>query len=821
MPYHQKAFDLNIWDASTVAYCVVELVLDEEGRPEDWIYRYCNQAFADRKEYRLESLIDHAFSSLSPRKNEAWLQAYYRAAYENQVTEMELEMEEHFHATIMPVGQKGFCSCMIYAAEEHRGTGSGKYVDREKYVLSKLSPEYVSIYRIDANSGKYEILRLCSNTNARTMVQNHPQPFDTFDQYSSHYADTFILPEDRSEFKSWFTCRSMKEELSHSEKINFHYHSVSKHGEHSFYEAYAVKGVTDENRFDIFLGFRNIDSILYKEKQTQMELKKALDEARLANEIISSIARTYQYISRIDLQTDHYEEIANNDKDTMQYRKSGTVSVGNARVTRESIAEEYQEAFLKFSDLSTLPERMAKEESIAMEYRMKDGSWHKLRFIEKKRDASGRLTNVLCAIRSISDTKKKEQDLLYQIAEAKKETALKTRFLSNMSHDIRTPLNGIMGMIEVANHYPEDAEVQRRCREQVMKSSQYLVSVVSDILAMSKLEAGDSACQEISFDLAAVLNRVNTERELQAAAKDVRYVVNWKKGELCHRYLVGNVVYLERLLTAVADNAVKFTGPGGEVCVWCIERPDEGDRVLFEFGCSDNGIGMSQEFLPHAFDMFSQENESSRSRYEGAGLGLAIAKRLADSMGGTIAIESKKGEGTTVVSTIPFRIDKSQEMQPVPGGEEGGGWEERPLEGLQALLAEDNELNTEVAVFLLEKHGIRVECARDGQEAAEMFESSEPGHYDVIFMDIMMPRMNGWDAARRIRSAKREDAASVPIIAMSANTFAEDIMNSHISGMNAHLAKPLEEEKLLYTIRSCIRKRPDTVMEQRKKQSLL
>lgn len=406
-----------------------------------------------------------------------------------------------------------------------------------------------------------------------------------------------------------------------------------------------------------------------------------MEKVKLSNEIISSIARTYQYISRIDIQADYFEEINNRDTEHLKFTKSGKLSESNEKVCRQYVAEEYQEAFFKFVDLKTLPERMKNEETLVLEYRMKDGDWHRLRFVEKKRDENGVLTNVLCLIRSISDTKKWEHELMYQVEEARKAAALKARFLSNMSHDIRTPMNGIIGTLNLANRYPDDLEVQRKCREQIMTSSKYLVSIVNDILDMNKLESGGVVEQEIPFNLA------------------------------------GNPIYVERLLTNISDNAVKFTGPGGSVRVWCAEKYADEERVVYEFGCADTGIGMSETFLEHAFEPFTQENETSRSRYEGTGLGLAIAKKIVDRLDGDIAIESKKGVGTTVTMTLPFKIGEPVEK------EKNVNYEEIPVEGLRALLAEDNELNMEITKFMLEDYGIHVECAADGEEAVQKFKN--------------------------------------------------------------------------------------------------
>ena len=406
-----------------------------------------------------------------------------------------------------------------------------------------------------------------------------------------------------------------------------------------------------------------------------------MEKVKLSNEIISSIARTYQYISRIDIQADYFEEINNRDTEHLKFTKSGKLSESNEKVCRQYVAEEYQEAFFKFVDLKTLPERMKNEETLVLEYRMKDGDWHRLRFVEKKRDENGVLTHVLCLIRSISDTKKWEHELMYQVEEARKAAALKARFLSNMSHDIRTPMNGIIGTLNLANRYPDDLEVQRKCQEQIMTSSKYLVSIVNDILDMNKLESGGVVEQEIPFNLA------------------------------------GNPIYVERLLTNISDNAVKFTGPGGSVRVWCAEKYADEERVVYEFGCADTGIGMSETFLEHAFEPFTQENETSRSRYEGTGLGLAIAKKIVDRLDGDIAIESKKGVGTTVTMTLPFKIGEPVEK------EKNVNYEEIPVEGLRALLAEDNELNMEITKFMLEDYGIHVECAADGEEAVQKFKN--------------------------------------------------------------------------------------------------
>lgn len=317
------------------------------------------------------------------------------------------------------------------------------------------------------------------------------------------------------------------------------------------------------------------------------------------------------------------------------------------------------------------------------------------------------------------------------------------------------------------------------------------------------LYTGSKQIPDIVFDLTELLGSVNREAQIKAEGKNVSYAVDWERADLPFICLLGNPVYAARLLTAITDNAVKFTEPGGSVRVWCEKKEVKENQVIYEFGCEDNGIGMSEEFLPHAFEMFSQEKETSRTGYEGSGLGLTIARELALRLGGNIALTSQKGKGTTVRAELPFRISDREELALCPESKEK---ENVSLEGRRALLVEDNELNMEIAQFMLESNGILTDEASDGEEAVAKFAASAPGDYDMIFMDIMLPKMNGWDAARTIRAMQREDAETVPIFAMSANCFAEDIVNSRIAGMNEHLTKPLNEKKLLEVIRKYLRR---------------
>lgn len=810
MNNNSQQFNINIFDRSPLAYCICELVLNDDGRPVDWIFRYCNQALADIGKFKVDDLMNKPFFETFPRVDKKWLNLFYEAAYDNvpsEFDEISNISDRYLHIHIMPTGQKGYCSCLIRDIRKNlfeklqkneQLEDSLAKIKKEKYVLDKLCVDFTAVYNIELNSGRFDILKLGENTNAIEIIGGNLEKYQNFDEYSAEYAKRYLADEDRDSFLDWFKCSNLKERLQNEERIIYYYKSVPNGASQRFFETQAIKVHVEGSQFLIFMGFRYVDNIVNKEKQIQKKLQEALDEARLNNEIISAIGKTYQYISRIDLRTNRFEEISSGGEIHKHTGVQGDAHESILRKCRKNVADEYQEEVLKFLDLSTLPERLKDEEMIATECRTKDGNWRMLRFVVKKRDDNGEVTHVLCLIRITSETKRREQSLLYLAEEAKKEAAFRTRFLSNMSHDIRTPMNGIIGMIDFANHYPDDLEIQQKCRDKIKTSSEYLVSMVNDILDMNKLESGSTVSHEMTFDLTELLSNANAIAQKKAADKNIDYVVDWDRAVFTHQYLIGNPLFAERVLSNIADNAIKFTNPGGSVHVWCKEEQSDGDNVVFEFGCSDNGIGMSKEFLTHAYDIFSQENESSRSKYEGTGIGLAMAKRLVDRLDGTIDIQSEKGVGTTCIIRLPFKIGEAAEIsKPV-------NYEEISVKGLRALVVEDNELNMEIAKFMLENNGIETVCAVDGEEAVEIFEKSDDHYFDVIFMDIMMPKLNGLDATRKIRAMEREDAATVPIIAMSANAFSDDIINCRISGMNLHIAKPLDESKMINAIKKCI-----------------
>ena len=389
---------------------------------------------------------------------------------------------------------------------------------------------------------------------------------------------------------------------------------------------------------------------------------------------------------------------------------------------------------------------------------------------------------------------KYKAELLIAAKKAEAANEAKTEFLQRMSHDIRTPINGICGMVNMADHYADDMEKQTEYRTKVKEASNLLLELVNDVLDMSKLESGEIVLEEVPFNLSSISREVFAVIEQVAAEQNIRIV--WEKKEITHRDLIGSAGYVKRVMMNILSNAVKYNRENGQIYISCIEIPSEQpEMTTMEFVCRDTGIGMAEEFQKRIFEPFAQEHAGSRTKFAGTGLGMPISKKLIEKMGGTITFESAEGIGTTFVIRVPFKIDLDADKR-----EEQKDVSENSIKGLHILLAEDNELNMEIAEFVLRNEGADVTKAWNGQEAVERFRKSRVGEFNVILMDIMMPVKNGYEAARLIRSLDREDAKTIPIIAMTANAFTEDRIRAKEAGMDEHIAKPVDAELLVKVI---------------------
>ena len=803
-------WNIDINDRSPHGICVIHVLLNEAGAPYDWCFDYCNPALARAEGTTPEELRGKSYFELRPGSSREWLPYYYRAAYEDSYQAFDIVSQRtgtYLRIEALPTGKTGYCMCILYniqqeIIEKERQNQQLQEMYQqladEKKVLDQLCIDYTAVYQVNVDTGAFSILHLASGTNASRLMG---QDYASYDEFTDHYVEAYLYPEAREALRSWLRVENIRKMLSEQPRVTGHYESMPTPSGQRFFEAQIVRTYDAQGQMYALIGFRCIDPIMERETAVQKKLKTALDEAQLRYEIISAIAKAYTTIVRIDLVQDTVEEITDHSESAKITRGEKCASVGLRKICDTLVAPAYREAVKKFMDLSTLAERMQDEEILDTEYQMVDGSWHRLSFMVKKRDEAGRVTNVLATVRSISDVKRRELNLVYQAEAAKREGEMKARFLSNMSHDIRTPLNGVIGLVNLACQYPEDLEMLTKIRTRERETLQYLVSLVNDILDMNKLASGALEERELDFDIVETLLEINRNAQRKAEQKGVHYQIDWGRDDIRHTALRGNPVYLSRILTNITDNAIKFSEPGTTIHVWGEELPQAAapQKTMFRFYCQDQGCGMSEETLHRVGMAFTQEAETSRTQYQGAGLGLAITKQLVERMGGQMKIESTLGVGTKLMIELPFGIGEKSTIHAT-----GQNFDEIPVEGIRALVVEDNELNRDIATFMLENHGIEVTPAVDGQEAVEIFGNSAPGYFGAIYMDIMMPRMNGLDATRAIRAMKRRDAHVIPIIAMSANAFADDIINGRLAGMNRHLAKPVDEDGMIRALRECM-----------------
>ena len=531
------------------------------------------------------------------------------------------------------------------------------------------------------------------------------------------------------------------------------------------------------------------------------DVTRNIENERKYQNLTAATSQIYHAIYHIDLIQDRIEKLAGANQN---YTPTGVVTSATAQlndILEKLVAPSHHEIMQYFFDLTTVNDRLHGKLFISREYPSPQGIWRRATFIVQNRDTDDDVTEILYVTQIIDDYKQKElayqQELVKAVKSANQANTAKTDFLNRMSHDIRTPLNGILGMLDIAQKNETNPKALLECHEKMRTAAFHLKALVNDVLDMQRMETDRFFLEQIPFDIREILDNCWSMLEAQASRLDIT-LKKIKPGSLKYPYLIGSPLHIRQIFMNLLSNAIKYNKPGGSISVHAKIIGQVHQNVIYKFIISDTGIGISPEFQKHIFEPFAQEDTGARTIYKGTGLGMAIVHRLVQEMGGTIQLKSEKNVGSTFTLILPFTID---EHQPSASAETATDTP-ADLTDLHILVVEDNELNLEIAVFSLEAAGLNISTAINGLEAVRLFEKSKPYEYDIILMDIMMPVMNGLDAAKAIRGLSRPDAPTVPIIALSANAFAEDIQKSKNAGINEHLAKPLEMDKVLKVIAS-------------------
>lgn len=676
---------------------------------------------------------------------------------------------------------------------------------------AQLESQLISLqretYLVDALASDYRCIVRCNLTQdtAQTIKGSTRCPTGTsgvFSEWVRKAYDEYIIHASAPDFLSFFDRKQLLAALSAKQILNYRLEVVPDEAGHRYLEVQiAPLHSVEDGQHKIAIGIRSIDDLVLREKCLEAKKESARKHLQFRKDLIATIGKIYCAIYFLDLDKGTYMEITGKSAYQNTLGNEGLLNKGNRIVRRFLVAPESQASRKNFLDPSTLSDRLRERDTLCQSYLTTDGIWHLGRFLVKGRHEDGSIATLLYTIHDIDETKRAEiayqEELKKSAREAQIANQAKTDFLRRMSHDIRTPINGILGMIEIADNHPTDIEKLQDCRHKIRQAAGTLLSMVSDILDMNKLESGMLEPESVPFDIWALLMEVNHLTEMQAPAYGV--TVHVKNPPFPVRRVIGSPTFLRRVLLNIASNALKYNRRGGRIEFSCDKIELTGEKVYFTLTCADTGIGMSPSFQQRAFEPFTQESNTARTHYMGTGLGLSIVKEFISKMGGTITLSSQKDVGTRFTITIPFTIDHaSQEAETVSQSPVS-------LSGLHVLLVEDNELNREIALCLLEKEGMEITTCENGAEAVKAFRESPLGYYDLILMDIMMPVMDGYEASRRIRSLPRRDASLIPIFAMTANAFQDDIEKSHQSGMNEHLTKPLHTKTMLSAIRKYVR----------------
>ncbi|MDO4483691.1 MAG: ATP-binding protein [Clostridia bacterium] len=689
--------------------------------------------------------------------------------------------------------------------------------------IQAMSGIYTSMYDIDMATGWY--VELSALEDVESQIPNVGNTQVTFPHFCKH----MMLPEFADEMMAFLNLSTLDERMGDRKFISKQYLSTipipgydEKQG--IWTEVCLIEGerTADGRLSHVLFTTRTVHDAVIREQQHQHEMEQMLVQvnrsqqthlaeiekynAELNNSmnIFRSLGEIYAALYYVDLTDYSYIELAV-EPEVKEY-------VGDFRNAQEGLSffvetlmpGEYKAAMQAFTDLSTLSQRFGDNKTLTMEYRSvvyqdetaaTKETWRQAVFIDAGRDAEGRVNRVIFATQSIQEAKIRELDakenLEKALQAAEAASKAKTDFLFNMSHDIRTPMNAIMGFRDLLEKHQDEPEKRRGYLEKIKTANEVLLSIINNVLEMTRIEQGAVEIDEVPGGVEQFRNGIESIFAEMMAEKQLTFSVDV---DVQHDFVYCDITKIREVFINLLSNACKYTNPGGSVTMRIEEiAPIREGWVTFRTVVSDTGIGMSEEFLPHVFEEFTRENTTTDAKVEGTGLGMPIVKRLVSLMGGTIEVESKKGVGTAVTVILSHRIAEAgdctaqTEMDADPA----------LFEGKRILLAEDNDLNAEIATEILQETGFAVERAEDGNICCEMLQQAAPGYYDLILMDIQMPNMNGYEAAVTIRKLTDPVKASIPIVAMTANAFEEDRKEAFRCGMNGHLAKPVNVKDVL------------------------
>lgn len=703
------------------------------------------------------------------------------------------------------IQQVAFVGAHLNSAREnirmfHLLEGNVENLERERQILMILCEDSTSVFKVNLANDTAEVIKMDSEANVSTLLFPKKNQILSYSKAMKEFYDKFIVKESAKDYLKTFSIENLKKELSEKEKISSQFEMIPNAKGQQYFEIRATKISRTEEAFQMLLDFRHVDEIVAEEKKHQRELKEALDETRRNNEIISAIGKIYFSIYHIDIENGCLKELSNNNK---VYQLSPEPEKQFKKIIEENIkliAIEFSDSVKEFLDISTLNERLKEKESTSIEYMVRGGDWHLARFIVQARDENKNPKDVLLAIRLISEEKEKEKYLRGVADNANQANEAKSEFLSRMSHDIRTPMNAIMGFTNIARHNMEDSEKVQECLEKIQLSGRNLQQLIDDVLDVSKIESGKLKIALKPSKVSDIYKSCHEIISVMIEEGKLNYFENIH--DILYDVVIVDELRLIQIYMNLLSNAIKYTQEGGMVSFEIYqEKILNSNKVRLVSIVSDTGIGMSPEFMKDMYSKFSRAVDTRVNKIRGTGLGLSIVKEIIEQMGGTIEATSELHEGTRFKVVLEVAVAQDDEMEQPKENEP----EDTVNQRLKLLVAEDNDFNYEILEEQLKAY--KIECARaeDGIECIKKFEASKEKEYDAILMDMQMPEMGGLEAATVIRNLSHPMSKTIPIIALTANAYQEDAEKCLAAGMNAHLSKPVEVEDVIRMVRKYLR----------------
>lgn len=659
----------------------------------------------------------------------------------------------------------------------------------QQSVVSALSRDYRNVYLINLEKDDLSIIKLDGYLTQG--LDFSPEKRFPYTRSCAHYVRDRVYPDDQQMMLKVLSRENVSAHLKDSDEYIGTYRILANGTVH--YCQY--KFVREQGSTEVVAGFQNVDAVVADERKRQEEMDVLVEQEAFRRKVFSSLVQIYFCVFYVDMATGKFRELSQTHVDAI---KTYIGQEGDARekfrtmcdllVAKDQVAE-----IAEFTNLDTLSDRLKDRDYIDLRFYGTYVGWCEGLFVPVERDDQGNSTKVLWVLRSIKEEVAKEEAYKERLREAlqkaEQASVAKSNFLTRMSHDIRTPLNGIIGILDLMDKKDLDLIARREYHGKAKVAANHLLALLNDILEMSKLEDTEAPLVEEPFNLQQILGEIYTIANLRADENSVK-VSHDDAQNLRYLDLVGCPLYIRQVFLNILTNAIKYNKVGGSVHCYSEQEDDSLDTVTYRFHVIDSGVGIKPEFLEHIFEPFSQERDDARSKFQGTGMGMAIVKRLVEKMHGQISVESEVGKGSHFTVTLTFKIDLNPKKSDI------SETVNVPLNGMNVLLVEDNELNMEIAKGILEDMDVSVICARDGMEAVRIFEQKPVGSIDLILMDLMMPVLDGYGATKKIRLSHKKDGTQIPIVALSANAFAEDVQKSKAAGMNGHLAKPINISQL-------------------------